>query len=99
MDTVYIETTVVGHIAGRLHPDPLIAGRQNLTRRWWPKASIQYRLLVSQLVRDECSGGDPAAAKERLDVIEALGMLEITATVRDLVDRLIAARAIPASEP
>jgi len=25
MDTVYLETTVVGNIAGRLHPDPTIA--------------------------------------------------------------------------
>ena len=99
MDTAYIETTVVGHLAGRLHPDPLIAARQSLTRRWWPRASAQYRLVVSQLVRDECSGGDPAAARERLEVIEALETLEINSAVRDLVNRLIAARAIPASEP
>ena len=26
MDTVYVETTVIGNIAGRLHPDPVICG-------------------------------------------------------------------------
>ena len=34
MDTVYVETTVVGSIAGRLHPDPIIAARQSVTRKW-----------------------------------------------------------------
>ncbi len=28
MDTVYVETTVIGNIAGRLHSDPVIAARQ-----------------------------------------------------------------------
>jgi hypothetical protein len=28
MDSVSMETTIVGHIAGRLHPDSVIADRQ-----------------------------------------------------------------------
>lgn len=99
MDTVYIETTVVGNLAGRMHPDPTIAARQNATRRWWPIASRQYRLLISQLVRDECSGGDPTAATERLAAIDALELLDITDEVRDLADQLIEAGAVPQSEP
>jgi hypothetical protein len=34
MDTVYVETTVIGNIAGRLHPDPVISARQQITRNW-----------------------------------------------------------------
>ena len=30
--TVYIETTVVGHLAMRLQRDPIVAGRQLVTR-------------------------------------------------------------------
>ena len=33
MATVYVETTVIGHLAGRLHADPIIAARQVVTRR------------------------------------------------------------------
>jgi hypothetical protein len=62
MDTAYIETTVVGNIAGRMHPDPLIAARQAVTRKWWATAGQVYRLLASELVIDECLAGDPAAA-------------------------------------
>ena len=53
MDTVYIETTVVGNLAGRMHPDPLIASRQTVTRKWWATARQVYCLLVSELVIDE----------------------------------------------
>ena len=34
MDTVDVETTVVGSVAGRTHPDQAIAARQNIGRRW-----------------------------------------------------------------
>lgn len=70
MDTVYLETTIVGHIAGRIHSDPFTAARQRTTRDWWQGAANTYALYVSQLVVDECSGGDPVAASERLAVIE-----------------------------
>jgi hypothetical protein len=33
MDSVYIETTIVGHIAGRVHPDPKVATRQQMIRK------------------------------------------------------------------
>ena len=99
MDTVYVETTVVGNLAGRVHPDPVIAARQAVTRRWWPTASLRYRLLISALVLDECAGGDPTAAKERLDAVASLALLDVTDAVDDLAGRLTANGAIPSSEP
>jgi hypothetical protein len=99
MDTVYIETTIVGHLAGRLHPSTLIAARQELTRQWWSLHSTEFRLFVSELVRSECSGGDSAAAQERLELIETLESLEIDDAVRELARKLMAAGAIPFSEP
>ena len=99
MDTVYVETTVVGHLAGRVHPDPLIAARQAATRRWWATATLRYRLLVSQLVLGECAGGDPTAAQERLDEIDSLPRLDVTDAVRDLADHLTSRGAVPPTEP
>lgn len=99
METAYIETTVVGNLAGRIHPDPAIAARQDITRRWWPVALAEYQLLISQLVLDECSGGDPTAAKERLDEIDFLPLLEITQEVHELADKLTSHGAVPVSEP
>ena len=38
--TVYVETTVIGHLVGRILADPVVAGRQTLTRQWWPTAWV-----------------------------------------------------------
>ena len=55
METVYIETTVVGNIAGRLHPDPAVSVCQQLTRDWWANAPNLYKLLASQLTLEQLS--------------------------------------------
>jgi len=99
METIYVETTVIGHLTARRHSDPLIAARQETTRRWWVTASSKYRLLVSQLVIDECAAGDPIAAKERLAAINNLPLLEFTDDVTNLGDELTLANAVPISEP
>jgi len=99
MDSVYLETTVVGNIAGRLHPDPTIAARQRVTRNWWATASARYELFVSQVTVDECGAGDPDAASERLDVICDLPLLDESHAVEDLADLLIARLAVPNSQP
>ena len=99
MDTVYVETTVFGNLAGRVHPDPIIAARQAVTRRWWATAIPRFRLLISQVVLDECAGGDPTAARERLDEIDSLPLLDITDQARDLADALTSSGAVPLSEP
>lgn len=99
MDTVYIETTVVGHLVGRDHPNPVIAGRQAVTRAWWSTAPSGYRLLASELVLEECSGGDPEASVERLDALRAVELLEASVDVDLLATALTDAGAVPASEP
>lgn len=99
MDTVYLETTFVGHIVGRPHPDPVVAARQTTTRAWWALESARYELYVSHLVLDECAGGDPSAAAERLQEIQTIDLLAATPEVDALAKALIAGKAIPASEP
>ena len=98
MDTIYIETTVIGHLAGRLHPDPAIAARQRATRDWWRDGAKNYEVAISQVVLDECGAGDPTAA-ERLEVIDNIDMLESSEDVDALADALIRGKAIPPSEP
>jgi hypothetical protein len=99
METIYLETTVVGHLAGRVHPDPAVASRQQITRNWWRGDAQIYQVFVSQLVLDECSEGDPFAATERLELINDLPLLESSGDVDDLAAALIAGKAVPVSEP
>ncbi len=97
--TAYIETTVVGHLVGRIVADPIVAGRQAVTRQWWPFAVNKYRLIVSKLVADECSMGDPQAAKERLDVLDSLEFVATSTLVDDLARKLMLYHAVPKTEP
>ena len=99
MDSVYIETTIVGHIAGRVHPDPIVAARQQITRDWWRNEASGYVVFISQVVVEECSQGDPSAATERLEVVKDLDLLESSDEVDDLANALISEKAVPASEP
>ncbi len=99
MDSVYIETTVFGNIAGRLHPDPEISARQNVTRRWWSAAFVRYRLFTSQLTLDECGDGDPGAAAERMDFARKIELLEPSDAAKTLAKLLMDRLAVPASQP
>ena len=99
MDTVYIETTIVGHIAGRVHPDPFVAARQQLTRDWWRDKAPGYDVFISELVLEECSDGDRSAAAERLEVVKDIDLLESSDQVDDLANALLAGKAVPVSEP
>ena len=99
MDSVYIETTIVGHIAGRIHPNPMVAARQQMTRDWWRDEAVRYEVFISQVVLEECSQGDPSAAAERLEVVKDIDLLEASDDVDDLADILISERAVPVSEP
>jgi hypothetical protein len=49
--SVYVETTIVGHIAGRIHPDPIVAARQQFTRDWWLNKASGYEVFISQADR------------------------------------------------
>ena len=99
MDMVYIETTVVGNIAGRLHPNPDISWRQRITREWWITAIEKYNVVTSKLTLDECGDGDPSAAAERLEVVRGIPVLDESEDAETLAALLIQRQAVPASEP
>ena len=99
MEAIYIETTIVGHLTGNLMSDPLVSARQQLTREWWQHHSPLYQLFVSQLVLEECGAGNAKLARERLDAIETLDLLDGTDETDALAATLIAQNAIPATEP
>jgi predicted nucleic acid-binding protein len=96
--TVYVETTVIGHIAARQQADILVAARQLTSQRWWAVRD-RYKLFVSQIVVDECSVGDISAASERLTLINNIPILAVSSDAKELADDLMLQHGIPASEP
>lgn len=96
--TVYLETTVVGHIAARQQANIIVAARQLSSRRWW-EIRERYQLVVSQIVIDECSAGDAVAANERLQLIDGIQVLVISGDARNLAVQLMTRHGIPETEP
>lgn len=99
METVYLETTVIGTIASRDHPDPIMLARQLSTRRWWKDAASRFDLRISDLVIAECNAGDPSAAAERLQVVDGVDILAPKDEAESLADALMIGKAVPKSEP
>ena len=97
--TAYVETTVIGHLVGRMLVDAVVAGRQKVTRQWWLSATSTYRLFASRLVVDECGAGDRDAAAERLAILDSLEFLAASSDANRLAEKLIAGHAIPETEP
>ena len=56
---VYVETTIVSYLASRPSRDVIVAGRQQVTHRWWEVRRPEFDVVVSQVVLDEISAGDP----------------------------------------
>jgi len=96
--TVYIETTVIGHIAALDQTDVLVYARQIQSRRWWAIRD-RFDLVVSQVVVDDCTAGDATAASERLALISGIPILTASDDVESLSDQWINRRGIPKTEP
>jgi hypothetical protein len=99
MDSIYIETTVIGHLVGRMRSDTVIAARQQATREWWETQSKRYSCFISLLVIDECAAGDAEAARERLAILSNLGVVGGSADADELANALLKSNAIPETEP
>ena len=92
---LYLETTIPSYLTSRPSRDLIVAGHQQVTREWWEQRRHAFHLYISQLVVDEASAGDPAAARERLKVIQDLPLLDITLEVEALASHILASGIIP----
>ena len=92
---VYIETTVISYLTARPSRDVVIAGHQKITRDWWQTDRDKFDLIASQLVVREASAGDPQAAKERLERLTTLTLLEVTEAAVTLAQELLTTAALP----
>lgn len=93
---VYVETSVISYLTAWASRDVVVAGHQQVTRDWWKSSQDRFDVVASELVVQEASAGDLDAAKDRLQVLDMLTLLEITESARDLARQLVVAAAIPA---
>ena len=95
MQTVYVETSIVSYLTAQPSRDVLAIARQQLTQQWWETCRHLFELVVSPLVEDEASRGDPEAAKKRLKIIKSLRQIEPTPEVAVFTNQLLMQGALP----
>ena len=93
--TAYIETSVVSYLTARPSRDVVVAAYQEITREWWRAAPDRFDLVASALVVAEAGGGDPDAARARLEALEAVALLDATADAEHLTRTLLDRGAVP----
>ena len=90
----YIETSIISYLTSRVSRDLIAAARQQLTQAWWNNR-LNYQLYVSEVVWKECAAGDPDAAKRRMEAIESLEILRVTADAVEIAKALVSHGIIP----
>lgn len=91
----YIETSIISYLTARQSRDVVAAAYQEVTREWWRVASGRFDFVVSELVATESAAGDPDAARTRLEVLESVTLLNITANAEVLTQLLLDQGAVP----
>jgi hypothetical protein len=94
--TVYIETTIIGHLTSRLPRDPIVRAQMLETRAWWAGSGHAFELHVSDLVIREISRGDPQAAKERLESVKGIARLAVSNEAVEIALDLLGHGTMPA---
>ena len=93
--TVYVETSIVSYLAARPSRDVITAAHQQLTTQWWATRRSAFRLHISELVVQEASDGDPDAVRRRLDLLEGIPAVAVTADAVSFARSLVENRIVP----
>lgn len=89
--SVYLETSVISYLVGRLSRDVVVLGNQELTREWWANRRADYELFISEVVTVEAASGDPDLALQRVEICDALPLLAISDEAERLAPLLLKA--------
>ena len=92
---LYLETTIPSYLTAWPSRDLIVAAHQQLTKEWWRTRRDAFEICISQFVVDEAGAGDAEAARERLEVLQPLPLLDVTESVHRLASPLLQAGVIP----
>jgi hypothetical protein len=92
---LYLETTIPSYLTAWPSRDIIVAGHQQVTREWWRDRRHAFEIYVSQFVIDEAAAGDVTAARDRLEALKLLPLLEVTNNALDLASDLVQSGVVP----
>ncbi len=77
-ETLYIETSILGHLTARPTENLILAANIKITQDWWDEYSSSSVLYVAEIVEDEASRGDSKIATQRQNLLQSLIFLDLT---------------------
>lgn len=93
--SLYLETTIPSYLTAWRSPELSMAARQQTTRAWRDDRRRLFDLYISDAVLLEAAGGDPEAAKRRLEVLDGIPVLQPLPAADDIAVALIDRLALP----
>ena len=92
---VYIESSVISYLTSRPSSDPIKSAWQAVTTQWWNTKLDQVTACISPYVIEEVGAGDPEAARQRIDMIRPLTVLDTNDQIEALADFLLLGGGLP----
>jgi len=92
---IYIESTIPSYVVARPARDLLQAARQRLTWDWWHSKRGRHDLFASQIVLDEIASGDAEMARQRLELVTPINLLDLTDDAKTLTKDILRSGALP----
>jgi hypothetical protein len=91
----YLETSVISYLIARPSRDALITAHQELTRKWWKTQRHELDLYVSSEVITEIGRGDPNAARQRVELVDGLPLLDADLRSEALAAEILRRSVLP----
>ena len=93
--SVYIETSILGHLTARPTDNLIVAAHAKITQDWWNEYRRSFMLYASEIVEDEAGKGDPEMASQRLNLLQSLMLLELTEEAFELSQAFLSQSNLP----
>jgi len=94
-ETVYIETSILGHLTARPTDNLILAANIKITQDWWNDFRGSFVLYASEVVEDEAARGDQEIAARRLNLLQSLMLLELTEEALELAQAFLNQSNLP----
>ena len=92
---VYLEPTVISHLVARPSNDAILASWQEASQQLWKDYADRFEFVISRIVHAEIQRGDPTAARQRLETVSLLRILDPFPEADILAQKLLDAEAVP----
>lgn len=92
---VYLESTVVSHLVARPSNDAILASRQRASWQLWEDYAGRFEFVISRIVLAEIRRGHPTAARQQLETVSQLTVLENSPKMDTFAQKLIDSGAVP----